>query len=150
MLYSFHVIICKVNLSSNPFVLSDIYIFSLDVNVHCSVSYCIFGTFFVLLFTSLYLVVFKVATKHLKGGKESKIDVLVMENLLYRRNIVRLYDLKGSSRSRYNSDSSGSNKVLLDQNLLETMPTSPIFVGTKAKQLLERAVWNDTLFLAVS
>ncbi|KAI3871842.1 hypothetical protein MKX03_014962 [Papaver bracteatum] len=28
------------------------------------------------------------------------------------------------------------------------MPTSPIFLGNKAKRLLERAVWNDTSFLA--
>ncbi|KAI3684120.1 hypothetical protein L6452_33339 [Arctium lappa] len=87
-------------------------------------------------------------TKQMKGGKESKMDVLVMENLLFGRNLTRLYDLKGSSRSRYNPDSSGSNKVLLDQNLIEAMPTSPIFVGNKAKRLLERAVWNDTAFLA--
>lgn len=92
----------------------------------------------------------KVTTKHLKGGKETKMDVLVMENLLFSRNITRLYDLKGSARSRYNPDSKGSNKVLLDQNLIEAMPTSPIFVGNKAKRLLERAVWNDTAFLAVS
>lgn len=92
----------------------------------------------------------KVTSKHVKGGKETKMDVLVMENLLYRRNIRRLYDLKGSSRSRYNPDTSGSNKVLLDQNLIEAMLTSPIFVGNKAKRLLERAVWNDTAFLAVS
>lgn len=78
------------------------------------------------------------------------MDVLVMENLLFRRNLTRLYDLKGSSRSRYNPDCNGSNKVLLDQNLIEAMPTSPIFVGNKAKRLLERAVWNDTSFLAVS
>ncbi|KAK7363357.1 hypothetical protein VNO77_05497 [Canavalia gladiata] len=90
----------------------------------------------------------QVTSKNLKGGKETKMDVLVMENLLYRRNIRRLYDLKGSSRSRYNPDTSGSNKVLLDQNLIEAMPTSPIFVGNKAKRLLERAVWNDTAFLA--
>ncbi|CAI9097345.1 OLC1v1033745C1 [Oldenlandia corymbosa var. corymbosa] len=94
------------------------------------------------------LGIYQVTSKHLKGGKESKMDVLVMENLLFKRNITRLYDLKGSARSRYNSDSSGNNKVLLDQNLLEAMPTSPIFVGTKAKRLLERAVWNDTAFLA--
>ncbi|WJX90876.1 1-phosphatidylinositol-3-phosphate 5-kinase [Trifolium repens] len=94
------------------------------------------------------LGIYQVTSKHLKGGKETKMDVLVMENLLYRRNIRRLYDLKGSSRSRYNPDTSGSNKVLLDQNLLEAMPTSPIFVGNKAKRLLERAVWNDTAFLA--
>ena len=77
------------------------------------------------------------------------MDLLVMENLLFGRNITRLYDLKGSSRSRYNADSS-RNKVLLDQNLIEAMPKSPIFVGNKAKRLLERAVWNDTSFLAVS
>ncbi|KAF5732083.1 hypothetical protein HS088_TW18G00772 [Tripterygium wilfordii] len=94
------------------------------------------------------LGIYQVNSKHLKGGKESKMDVLVIENLLYRRNVTRLYDLKGSSRSRYNPDSSGSNKVLLDQNLIEAMSTSPIFVGNKAKRLLERAVWNDTSFLA--
>ncbi|XWS17548.1 hypothetical protein CRYUN_Cryun33cG0076800 [Craigia yunnanensis] len=65
------------------------------------------------------------------------------------RNVARLYDLKGSSRSRNNPDTSGSNKVLLDQNLIEAMPASPIFVGSKAKRLLERAVWNDTSFLAL-
>ncbi|XP_047249523.1 1-phosphatidylinositol-3-phosphate 5-kinase FAB1B isoform X3 [Capsicum annuum] len=94
------------------------------------------------------LGIYQVTSKHLKGGKDSRMDVLVMENLLFNRNITRLYDLKGSSRSRYNPDSSGSNKVLLDQNLIEALPTSPIFVGTKAKRLLQRAVWNDTSFLA--
>ncbi|KAH7655330.1 1-phosphatidylinositol-3-phosphate 5-kinase protein [Dioscorea alata] len=94
------------------------------------------------------LGIYQVTIKQLKGGKEMKMDVLVMENLLFGRNVTRLYDLKGSSRSRYNPDSSGSNKVLLDQNLIEAMPTSPIFVGNKAKRLLERAVWNDTSFLA--
>lgn len=86
----------------------------------------------------------------MKGGKELKMDVLVMENLLFRRNVTRLYDLKGSSRARYNPDTTGNNKVLLDQNLIEALPTSPIFVGNKAKRLLERAIWNDTAFLAVS
>ncbi|KAA8534726.1 hypothetical protein F0562_029832 [Nyssa sinensis] len=94
------------------------------------------------------LGIYQLTLKNLKGGKESRMDVLVMENLLFRRNVTRLYDLKGSSRSRYNPDSSGSNKVLLDQNLIEAMPTSPIFVGNQAKRLLERAVWNDTSFLA--
>lgn len=72
-----------------------------------------------------------------------------MENLLYGRHVTRLYDLKGSLRSRYNADTT-KNKVLLDQNLLESMLTNPIFIGNKAKRILERAVWNDTSFLAVS
>ncbi|KAI9093903.1 hypothetical protein K1719_026901 [Acacia pycnantha] len=94
------------------------------------------------------LGIYQVKSKHPKGGKESVMDVLVMENLLFRRNVTRLYDLKGSARSRYNADSSGSNKVLLDQNLIESMPTSPIFLSNKGKRVLERAVWNDTAFLA--
>ncbi|RWV85252.1 hypothetical protein GW17_00052968 [Ensete ventricosum] len=96
------------------------------------------------------LGIYQVAVKNLKGGKESRMDVLVMENLLFGRSVKWLYDLKGSSRSRYNADINDNNKVLLDQNLIEAMPTSPIFVGNKAKRLLERAVWNDTAFLAVS
>ncbi|KAK4269012.1 hypothetical protein QN277_022222 [Acacia crassicarpa] len=92
--------------------------------------------------------IYQVIVKNPKGAKESKMDVLVMENLLFRRKVARLYDLKGSSRSRYNSDTTGTNKVLLDQNLIEAISTSPIFVGYRAKHLLERAVWNDTIFLA--
>ncbi|KAI3907654.1 hypothetical protein MKW98_016298 [Papaver atlanticum] len=96
------------------------------------------------------LGIYQVTSKHQNGGKDARMDVLVMENLLFGRNVTRLYDLKGSTQSRYNADASGSNKVLLDQNLIEAMPTSPIFVGSKAKRLLERAVWNDTSLLAVS
>ncbi|KAL9665437.1 hypothetical protein QQ045_020857 [Rhodiola kirilowii] len=46
-------------------------------------------------------------------------------------------------------DTTGENKVLLDTNLLETLCTDPIILGSKAKRSLERAVWNDTSFLAV-
>ncbi|CAI9097354.1 OLC1v1033756C4 [Oldenlandia corymbosa var. corymbosa] len=94
------------------------------------------------------LGIYKVTSKDLKGGKESEMNILVMENLFFKRNITRLYDLKGSTRSRYNSDSSGSNKVLLDQNLIEAVATSPIFLGSEACRLLKRAVWKDTSFLS--
>lgn len=92
--------------------------------------------------------IFQVTVKHLRGGKETKMDMMVMENLFFKRSISRVYDLKGSARSRYNSDTSGTNKTLLDMNLLETLRTKPIFLGSKAKRSLERAVWNDTSFLA--
>ncbi|KAG9444056.1 hypothetical protein H6P81_015396 [Aristolochia fimbriata] len=94
------------------------------------------------------LGIYQVTVKHLKGGKEVKMDLMVMENLFFNRSISRVYDLKGSARSRYNSDTSGSNKVLLDLNLLEALRTKPMFLGSKAKRTLERAVWNDTSFLA--
>ncbi|KAG0458332.1 hypothetical protein HPP92_023489 [Vanilla planifolia] len=90
----------------------------------------------------------QVTVKHLKGGREMKMDLMVMENLFYERNVSRIYDLKGSSWARYNADTSGSNKVLLDLNLLETLRTRPIFLGSKAKRKLERAIWNDTSLLA--
>lgn len=78
------------------------------------------------------------------------MDLMVMENLFFNRSISRVYDLKGSVRSRYNADTTGTNNVLLDMNLLETLRTKPIFLGSKAKRSLERAVWNDTSFLAVN
>ncbi|XP_020114885.1 putative 1-phosphatidylinositol-3-phosphate 5-kinase FAB1C [Ananas comosus] len=92
--------------------------------------------------------VYQVGVKSVKGGREWKIDFIVMENLFFSRKISRVYDLKGSLRSRYNPDTSGDNKVLLDLNLLEALSTKPIFVGSRAKKRLERAVWNDTSFLA--
>ncbi|KAJ0241157.1 putative 1-phosphatidylinositol-3-phosphate 5-kinase FAB1C [Hirschfeldia incana] len=94
------------------------------------------------------LGIYQVSIKHSKGGKETKMDLMVMENLFYNRRISRIYDLKGSARSRYNSNTSGKDKVLLDMNLLETLRTEPIFLGSKAKRSLERAIWNDTNFLA--
>ncbi|KAL9148857.1 hypothetical protein ABFS82_12G070800 [Erythranthe guttata] len=94
------------------------------------------------------LGIYQVTVKHMRGGKEVKMDLMVMENLFFGRSISKVYDLKGSVRSRYNSDTTGANKVLLDTNLLETLRTNPIFLGSKAKRILERAVWNDTSFLA--
>lgn len=88
--------------------------------------------------------------KHLKSGKETKMDLMITENLFFGRSISRVYDLKGSARSRYNPDTTGADKVLLDMNLVETLRTEPIFLGSKAKRSLERAIWNDTSFLAVS
>lgn len=90
------------------------------------------------------LGIYQVTVKHSKGAKDVKMDLMVMENLLFGRTATQIYDLKGSLRNRYNTDSSG---VLLDQNFIEAMLTSPVFVGNKAKHLLERAVWNDTAFL---
>ncbi|KAL5231559.1 hypothetical protein ABZP36_030335 [Zizania latifolia] len=90
---------------------------------------------------------YQVNVKGLKGGREVKMDLMVMENLFFERKISRVYDLKGSLRSRYTSSES---KVLLDSNLIEALHTKPIFLGSKAKRRLERAVWNDTSFLATA
>jgi 1-phosphatidylinositol-3-phosphate 5-kinase len=91
--------------------------------------------------------------RHEKGGKEWRMDLLIMENLLYGRKVARVYDLKGSLRSRYNADSNKKDAVLLDENMLESFRNfrnMPLFITTKDKRFLQRAVWNDTAFLAVS
>ncbi|KAI7727927.1 hypothetical protein M8C21_007472 [Ambrosia artemisiifolia] len=41
----------------------------------------------------------------------------------------------------------GGGDVLLDQNFVNDMNVSPLYVNTKAKRRLQRAVWNDTAFL---
>lgn len=77
-------------------------------------------------------------------------DLMVMENLTFGRNITRQYDLKGALHARYSSVIDGSGNVLLDQNFVNDMNSSPLYVSNKAKRILQRAVWNDTTFLNVS
>ena len=72
----------------------------------------------------------------------------VMENLFYGRDVTRVYDLKGSRRSRYVQEESGHSQTLMDENLLEVMFTSPMYVSQDAKTQLNAAVWNDTIFLS--
>lgn len=85
--------------------------------------------------------------KQIRHGKEVKIGLMVMENLLFGHNVSRIYDLKGAVFSRYIADSSGSDTVYLDQNFVEDMRLSPIYIGGRTKHLLQRAIWNDTSFL---
>ncbi|KAJ6802458.1 1-phosphatidylinositol-3-phosphate 5-kinase FAB1A isoform X1 [Iris pallida] len=80
-----------------------------------------------------------------RAGKEMKINLMVMENLLFGRNVVRTYDLKGALFSRYITDA--DEKVLLDENFVEDMRRSPMYIGGRHKHLFQRAIWNDTSFL---
>lgn len=58
------------------------------------------------------------------------MDVLVMENVLYAANTTRIYDLKGSERSRWSQeDPAQAGAVLMDDNLRENNLTQPILVG---------------------
>lgn len=82
-----------------------------------------------------------------KNGREVKTDLMVMENLLYGHCVSRTYDLKGAVFSRHVPDANDHEKVLLDQNFVEDMRVSPIYIGGKMKHLLQRAIWNDTSFL---
>jgi len=79
----------------------------------------------------------------------SKISkhLIVMENIFYNQSLSKIYDLKGSKRSRYIAHPE-NDAVLLDENLLEVMFTSPICVDEHSKAKLQAAIWNDTLFLS--
>ena len=60
------------------------------------------------------------------------MDVLVMENVLYAANTARIYDLKGSERSRWSpEDPAQAGAVLMDDNLRENNLTQPILVGSR-------------------
>lgn len=57
------------------------------------------------------------------------MDVLVMENVLYAANTTRIYDLKGSERSRWSpEDPTQAGAVLMDDNLRENNLSQPILV----------------------
>ncbi|KAL6010651.1 hypothetical protein ACLOJK_001088 [Asimina triloba] len=92
------------------------------------------------------LGIYQVIIRQSKSSKEVKIDLMVMENLFFGRNISRMYDLKGAHH-RFASDANGTRKVLLDQNFMDDMIVSPFYVSGKTKHLLQRAIWNDTSFL---
>ncbi|XP_028393496.1 1-phosphatidylinositol 3-phosphate 5-kinase-like isoform X2 [Dendronephthya gigantea] len=77
-------------------------------------------------------------------------DFLVMDNLLYNCKVDQIFDLKGSVRSRYVNTLPDNEveKVLLDENLLEMIAESPLFIRPHSKAVLSRAIMDDTKFLA--
>ncbi|XP_059280352.1 putative 1-phosphatidylinositol-3-phosphate 5-kinase FAB1D isoform X1 [Lycium ferocissimum] len=93
------------------------------------------------------LGIYQVTVRPTKGGKETRHDLMVMENLSFGRNITRQYDLKGALHARFNSAGNTAGDVLLDQNFVNDMNISPLYVGTRSKWNLQRAVWNDCGFL---
>ncbi|KAL0438009.1 UNVERIFIED_CONTAM: putative 1-phosphatidylinositol-3-phosphate 5-kinase FAB1D [Sesamum latifolium] len=93
------------------------------------------------------LGIYQVVIRARKNGKEARHDLLVMENLSFGHHIARQYDLKGALHARFNTAGNGSGDVLLDQNFVNDMNASPLYVSRKSKRNLQRAVYNDTNFL---
>eukprot|EP01135_Chromosphaera_perkinsii_P001317 Nk52_evm44s164 gene=Nk52_evmTU44s164 len=93
------------------------------------------------------LGVYRISFKNGRSTGRHMQHVLVMENLFYGRKISRIFDLKGSMRSRYVQSSGNGNDVLMDENLLEFIYESPLFLRPHSKTVLKRCIWNDTLFL---
>ncbi|KAJ0235498.1 putative 1-phosphatidylinositol-3-phosphate 5-kinase FAB1D [Hirschfeldia incana] len=94
------------------------------------------------------LGIYQVTVRQPKSGKETRHDLMVMENLSFGRKITRQYDLKGALHARFTATSAnGAEDVLLDQNFIDDMNKSPFYVSKTSKQNLQRAVYNDTVFL---
>ncbi|KAI8808698.1 hypothetical protein BJ742DRAFT_747937 [Cladochytrium replicatum] len=91
---------------------------------------------------------YKIGFKNPITGKSVKLDLIVMENLFFNRKISRIFDLKGSMRNRHIQSTGKQNEVLLDENLVEFIYDSPLFIREHAKRVLQASVWNDTLFLS--
>ena len=90
---------------------------------------------------------FQVIIKNPATGVDFSYYLLVMENLFYERNPTRRFDLKGSMRNRKIESTGQPDEVLLDENLVETIFESPLFVREHARKLLQASVWNDTMWL---
>jgi 1-phosphatidylinositol-3-phosphate 5-kinase len=90
---------------------------------------------------------FQVNIRNPGTGVDFSYYLLVMENLFYESNPNRRFDLKGSMRNRKIESTGQADEVLLDENLVETIFESPLFVREHARKLLQASVFNDTLWL---
>lgn len=92
---------------------------------------------------------YQVEIKNQLNGKVLfKMDFLIMENLFYNHKTTRIFDLKGSMRNRHVQQTGQENEVLLDENMIEYIYESPVFVKEQLKKLLRGCLFNDTSFLS--
>ncbi|KAK4513578.1 uncharacterized protein ATC70_005582 [Mucor velutinosus] len=91
---------------------------------------------------------YSIGYKNSATGKSMRMDVLVMENLFYQRNVKKIFDLKGSMRNRHVQSTGKQDEVLLDENLVELIYQSPLFIRAHSKEILRSSLHNDTLFLS--
>ncbi|XP_076663610.1 1-phosphatidylinositol 3-phosphate 5-kinase fab1 isoform X2 [Andrena cerasifolii] len=95
--------------------------------------------------------VYRVSFKNNTTNAALRTSVLVMENLFYNRTITDKFDLKGSVRNRLANPDDVCHEgelVLLDENLLNMSCDSPLYIRSHSKAVLNRAIEQDTKFLA--
>jgi len=120
------------------------------------------------------LGVYQIGSHNRVNGKRIMEQVVVMQNLFHERLITKVFDLKGSTRSRYARVSALGEKktvpdnisrgtlgsvcgiksnetqpVLLDENFVEFTKGRPLPLHDQAKAYFNNAVLNDTLFLSL-
>ncbi|XP_058804589.1 1-phosphatidylinositol 3-phosphate 5-kinase isoform X2 [Phymastichus coffea] len=94
--------------------------------------------------------VYRVSFRNTQSSAAIQMNFLVMENLFYNRSITDKFDLKGSVRNRLVNpeEVEEGELVLLDENLLNMSCDSPLYIRPHAKAVLNKAIEEDTKFLA--
>jgi hypothetical protein len=97
----------------------------------------------------IYKVSISNTTQSGDNDQNVRMCVIVMENLMYGREVDFSFDLKGKMEGRYKEDSNGGSRtVLWDRNLVELAGGIPLPLQESALSLLLSAIMNDTTFLA--
>lgn len=91
--------------------------------------------------------VYQVTIRKGSGSPSVKMYVVVMENLFYGDKSTKFFDLKGSMRNRRATETGKAKEVLLDENMVEYIYDTPLFVREHSKRTLRASLYNDTLFL---
>ncbi|OQR76585.1 1-phosphatidylinositol 3-phosphate 5-kinase-like [Tropilaelaps mercedesae] len=92
--------------------------------------------------------VYRIGCHNSATNYQCRMDLLIMENLFYERNIVQKFDLKGSERNRLVDNAVGDDVVLLDENFMRQMCDHPLYIRQHSKKVLMDAITNDSSFLA--
>ncbi|XP_052764126.1 1-phosphatidylinositol 3-phosphate 5-kinase-like isoform X2 [Mya arenaria] len=95
--------------------------------------------------------VYRIGFRNQQTNNAMKQDLLVMENLFYKRTISQTYDLKGSERNRLVKTARKPGKdevVLLDENFLRGSVENPLYIRPHSKTVLMHAISHDSQFLA--
>ncbi|XP_028967984.1 1-phosphatidylinositol 3-phosphate 5-kinase [Galendromus occidentalis] len=92
--------------------------------------------------------VYRIGYTNSVTNNQCKMDLLVMENLFYERNINLKFDLKGSEQNRLVDDIERDDVVLLDENFMKQMCENPMYIRQHSKKVLLNAINNDSSFLA--
>jgi len=87
--------------------------------------------------------------KHPDSTPQTKVDVLVMENLFYKQRSDRQYDLKGIEGRRVKS-AEKEKKTLFDVEWLESQKREPVYVSPHSRLVVRDAIRSDAAFLTSS
>lgn len=89
---------------------------------------------------------YQVVIRNPATGTEFNYFLQITENLFYEGRCDRMFDLKGSMRNRRIESTGVEDEVLLDENLLDYISNSPVYVRNHSDSILGSSISNDTLF----